>query len=434
MHSITDNLLRALTPTVERHLKIMPAVVVTGARQSGKTTLTRDLIAGPRRFLTMDDPDVRVQARLDPDSLLAGAAPSRPPVGFASPREPIGSDLMPGGSGPLTLDEIQREPDLLHAIKRSIDEDRRAGRFLLTGSADLLLMRQVSESLAGRASYLTLRPMTRRELGGAGRSGAWDDLLRAPAGNWPDIVASQPNQPEPWPDLALRGGFPVPAAQLASSEERAVWFGGYVRTYLERDLHDLSAVWSTPDFRRLMAAAGLAVGQTLNAARLSRDLNLSAATVSRHLKLLEASHLLVLLPAYTINQAKRLIKSPKIYWADTGLALHLSREPTPRDVHLANLILCDLLAFSDVSPLPAEVFHWRTTNGEAVDFVLEHDGRLLPVEINTTTNPRIGHGAHLRIFRREYGDRSLPGLLVHCGDQIDWLTSEVLAVPWWKLI
>lgn len=434
MQTRTDNLQRALTPTVERHLKIMPAVVVTGPRQSGKTTLTRDLIAGPRRFLTLDDPDVRVQARLDPDSLLAGSASPQPPVGFARLQDRTDTGAPPGGSGLLTLDEIQREPDLLHAVKRSIDGDRRAGRFLLTGSADLLLMRRVSESLAGRASYLTLRPMTRRELGGAGRSGAWGDLLREPTGSWPDIVASQPGQPEVWPDLARRGGFPVPAAQLASSEERTVWFEGYVRTYLERDLHDLSAVWSLPDFRRLMAAAGLAVGQTLNTARLSRDLALSAATVSRHLKLLEASHLLVLLPAYTVNRSKRLIKSPKIYWADPGLALHLSREPEPQRAHLENLILCDLLVFSDVSPLPAEVFHWRTTNGEEVDFVLEHDGKLLPIEINPTSNPRIGHGAHLRTFRREYGDRSLPGLLVHCGDQIDWLTSEVLAVPWWKLI
>lgn len=434
MQDETDNLQRALTPTVERHLKIMPAVVVTGARQSGKTTLTRDLIAGPRRFLTLDDPDVRVQARLDPDSLLAGSVSPRPPVGFALPRDSTDPGALPVGSGLLTLDEIQREPDLLHAVKRSIDGDRRAGRFLLTGSADLLLMGRVSESLAGRASYLTLRPMTRRELGGAGRSGAWGDLLSAPAGNWPDIVASQPGQPENWPDLARRGGFPVPAARLATGEERAVWFEGYARTYLERDLHDLSAVWSLPDFRRLMAAAGLAVGQTLNTARLSRDLTLSAATVSRHLKLLEASHLLVLLPAYTVNGTKRLIKSPKIYWADPGLALHLAREPEPRRAHLENLVLCDLLAFSDVSPLPVEVFHWRTTNGEEVDFVLEHDGRLLPIEINPTSNPRISHGAHLRTFRREYGDRSLPGLLVHCGDQIDWLTSEVLAVPWWKLI
>lgn len=434
MQAETDNLQRALTPTVERHLKIMPAVVVTGARQSGKTTLTRDLVAGPRRFLTLDDPDVRVQARLDPDSLLAGSVSPRPPVGFARPQDRTDTGAPPSGSGLLTLDEVQREPDLLHAVKRSIDEDRRAGRFLLTGSADLLLMRRVSESLAGRASYLTLRPMTRRELGGTGRIGAWDDLLREPAGNWPDIVASQPSGPETWPALARRGGFPVPAAQLASSEERTVWFEGYVRTYLERDLHDLSAVWSLPDFRRLMAAAGLAVGQTLNTARLSRDLALSAATVSRHLKLLEASHLLVLLPAYTVNRAKRLIKSPKIYWADPGLALHLSREPEPQRAHLENLILCDLLVFSDVSPLPTEVFHWRTTNGEEVDFVLEHDGRLLPIEINPTSNPRIGHGAHLRTFRREHGDRSLPGLLVHCGDQIDWLTSEVLAVPWWKLI
>ncbi len=161
---------------------------------------------------------------------------------------------------------------------------------------------------------------------------------------------------------------------------------------------------------------------------------MSATTAGRYLNLLEASYLVVRVPAYAVNRTKRLIKSPKLYWGDPGVALFLSREPEPRGAHLENLILCDLLAFSDVSPLPTEVFHWRTANGEEVDFVVEHQRSLLPVEVKSTKNPRLRNAAHLRTFRREYGDRALPGLLVHCGDRVDWLTSEVLAVPWWKLI
>ena len=149
----------------------MPAVVVTGARQTGKSTLVQELVPGPRRFHSLDDLDVADAARRDPEALV-------------------------GGSQPVTLDEVQREPELLRAVKRAIDRRRRPGQFLLTGSANLLLMRKVSESLAGRASYLTLWPLTRREQSGLGRCGIWEELLSADDTDWLDLVQAQPAERE----------------------------------------------------------------------------------------------------------------------------------------------------------------------------------------------------------------------------------------------
>lgn len=387
----------------------MPAVVVTGARQTGKSTLAQALAPGKRRFLSLDDLDVAATARRDPEALV-------------------------GGTQPVTLDEVQREPDLLHAVKRAIDRERRAGRFLLTGSANLLLMRQVSESLAGRASYLTLWPMTRREQKGLGRCGLWDELLGAPDEDWLDMLASEAAETEDWRALARRGGFPTPAVHLSTTHERAIWFDGYVRTYLERDLQDLSSIAALPDFRRLMRAACLRLGQLVNQTEMGRDVALPQPTVHRYLNLLEISYLLVRLPAYAVNRTKRLIKSPKLYWGDTGVALHLAEGAEPTGAHLENLVLADLLAWRDARLDRAELFYWRTAIGEEVDLVIETAGRLLPIEIKATTRPRLRDAAHLRTFRKEYGDQARAGLLLHTGSTLEWLAPDVLAAPWWQVV
>ena len=398
-----------VVPSLEDRLRVMPAVVVTGARQTGKSTLAQELTPGSRRFFTLDDLDVLDAARRDPEALV-------------------------GGSQPVTIDEVQREPDLLHAVKLAIDRQRQPGQFLLTGSANLLLMRQVSESLAGRASYLTLWPMTRREQQGLGRGGLWDELLEARDEDWPDRIAAHPALPEDWRLLARRGGFPSPALHLESDRDRAVWFDGYVRTYLERDLQGLSAISALPDFRRLMRAACLRMGQLVNQAELGRDVALPQPTVHRYLNLLETSYLLVRLPAYAVNRTKRLIKSPKVYWGDTGVALHLTQEEEPRGAHLENLVLHDLLTWRDSRLDRVEVFYWRTTIGEEVDFVIEAGDRLLPIEVKAEARPRLRDITNLRTFRAEYGERARAGLLLHAGEMLDWIAPDVLAVPWWRVL
>lgn len=400
---------RLVGMALSERLRVMPAVVVTGARQSGKSTLAEHLVPGARRYATLDDLDVLDAARRDPDVLV-------------------------GGRGAVTLDEVQREPELLRAVKRAIDRDRTPGRFLLTGSANLLLMKQVSESLAGRASYLTLWPMTRREQQGRGQCGRWEELLDTPATEWLDLLAAEKDSAEDWRVLAARGGFPTPALQLRTAADRRIWFDGYVRTYLERDLQDLSTISALPDFRRLMRAACLRVGQLVNQTELGRDVALPQPTVHRWLNLLETSYLLVRLPAYAVNRTKRLIKAPKIYWGDTGVALHIAEMEEPRGAHLENLVLHDLLVWRDARIERAELGYWRTSIGEEVDFVIESAGRLLPIEVKATARPRLADIAHLRMFRAEYGKKARAGLLLHNGDALEWLAPDVLAAPWWRVL
>ncbi len=387
----------------------MPAVVVTGARQTGKSTLVRELTPGPRHYFSFDDLDVVDAARRDPDLLL-------------------------GGNEPVTLDEVQREPAALLAVKRAIDRRRIPGQFLLTGSANLLLMRRVSESLAGRASYLVLSPMTKREQQGRGRAGIWSELLDADAQHWSEIVAMQPDEPDDWEEFALRGGYPVPALQLKTMTKRAIWFDGHEDTYLQRDLQDLAAISALPDFRRLMRAACLRLGGMLNKTDISRDLAIPQTTVHRYLNLLETSHLLVRIPAYAINRTKRLIKSPKLYWSDTGMALRLSQTAVPNGFHLENLVLGDLLAWRATRTDHIEICYWRTTRGEEVDFVVEVGGRLLPIEVKATQRPSLRDIRHLRTFRAEYPEATYPGLLLHTGTTVEWLAPGILAAPWWRVL
>jgi len=408
MHGM-ETLPRLVSAALRERLDSMPAVIVTGARQTGKSTLAEELVPGRRRYLSLDDLDVTDAARRDPEALI-------------------------GGAEPITLDEVQREPELLRAVKRSIDRRRVVGKFLITGSANLLLMRQVSESLAGRASYITLWPMTRREQAGLSTCGVWDALLDSRDEDWRDLLLSRSTRQQDWRELARRGGFPTPAVHLKTANARAIWFDGYIRTYLERDLQDIASITALPDFRRLMRATALRLGQLANQAELGRDVGLPQPTVHRWLNLLEISYVLVRLPAYALNRTKRLIKSPKLYWGDTGLALHLAEGSSPGGAHLENLVLGDLLAWRDARTERAELGYWRTAIGEEVDFVIEAGGRLVPIEIKATGRPRLRDVTHLRTFRAEYGKRARAALLLHTGSSTEWLAPDVLAAPWWRVL
>ena len=154
----------------------------------------------------------------------------------------------------------------------------------------------------------------------------------------------------------------------------------------------------------------------------------------RWLNLLETSYLLVRLPAYAVNRTKRLIKSPKLYWTDTGVALHLAATEEPGGAHLENLVLHDLLAWWDSRLGRAEIGYWRTVNGEDVDFVIEAAGRLLPAEVKATNRPRLGDATHLMAFRSEYGKMARAALLLHTGPETHWLAPDVVAAPWWRVL
>ncbi len=402
---------RAIREALQTDLEVFPVAVLSGPRQAGKSTLAREgePFSG-RPYLTLDAPDVREQARQAPLDLLQRHER-------------------------MVLDEVQREPDLLLAAKELIDRERprRPGRLLLTGSANLLLMKSVADSLSGRAAYRTLFPMCRSEVLGRGVFGRWSALFDAPVDEWPDVLLEDDAPPEDWRATCQRGGFPVPALELPPAA-RPVWFDGYIRTYLERDLRDLASVQSLPDMRRLMRATALRTGSLLNRAELARDVGLPATTVHRYLGLLETSHLLVRLEPYANKRTKRLIKAPKLYPVDPALGLHLAGgEPT--GAHLENLVIIDALAWAEgVSGRRPEVLYWRTASGQEVDLVIEQDDTLLAVEVKTTQRPKASDARHLRAFREEYGDRVHGALLLHGGDQI-WRVSEgIVAAPWWRVL
>lgn len=399
-------------------LDILPVVVVMGARQTGKSTLVRALGEHDRRhYLSLDDLDIRAQARDAPWDLVRRA-----------PR--------------LTLDEIQREPDLLLAVKEAVDKDRprRPGRFLLTGSANLLLMHRVSETLAGRASYIPLRPFTRGERLGQARAGRWSELLGTAPSEWPALLAETESAEgdtqealRDWRALAREGGYPTPAYELTDPDARRTWFQAYVQTYLERDLQDLSAIENLVDFQRLMRAAALRTGGLLNQAELARDVGLPRPTAHRYLALLEASFQLVRLEPYAVNRTKRLVRSPRLYWVDTGLCLHLSGQPEPEGAHLENLLLSDLLAWRDASRPEAQVLFWRTHSGEEVDFVIEDGDRLLAVEVKAARRVGASAARHLRTFREQYGERVHGCLVLYDGEETFRLSEGIVAAPWHRV-
>lgn len=400
---------RLLNSSIEIGLESSPVVVITGARQTGKSTLAQKLDPEKRSYFSLDDFEVRAQAEKTPDDLVRRA-----------PR--------------MVIDEVQRVPDLLMSVKRAVDEDRMPGRYVLTGSANLLLMSRISESLAGRAVYYSLLPFTRRETLGSGRSGLWSELFEKGEDDWPDLIDEQDTPHENWEDLVRVGGYPVPVVELDDRKARGLWFDGYTQTYLERDLQDLSAIENLVDFKRLMTACSLRLGQLINQSELGRDVGLPQPTVRRYLNLLETSCQLVRIPVYAVNRTKRLIKTPKLYWNDVGLAFHLSGMETPSGSHLENLVLTDLLAWQGAMPRRAEILYWRTTTGEEVDFVIEVGGSVLPIEIKSGSRVRFSDTAGLRAFRSEYPDLSRAGLLLYDGQKTAWLAPGILAAPWWKVI
>ncbi len=399
---------RWLTPHLIDALNDASILVLTGARQVGKSTLLRrEAPFCDFRFLNLDDLDTLQQAKADPGSLF------------------IGADRI-------VIDEVQRAPDLLLAVKQAVDQHPGRYKFVLSGSANLLLMKHVSESLAGRAIYFELNPMTLGESHQQPPPSLIKDLL---AGIWPE--AGRLAGPTPaLPPLLLRGFMP---ALLTLDQPRAWtrWWDGYVTTYLERDLRQISQIDSLLDFRRLMILLALRSGQILNQSDLARDADLSQPTAHRYINLMETSYLFKRLPPFTANRSLRLIKSPKVFWSDPGLATFLSGYYEETDLQDARefgflfetLIFHHLQVLSQLLTPNARLFYLRMRTGQEVDFVVQHGRKILPIEVKLTQKPGYDDAKHLRLFLEQYQHAEL-GLLITNGREIKRLGRNVVAVPW----
>ena len=315
-----------------------PAVVLTGARQTGKTALLRNLFP-TASFVSLDLPSIAHQAESSADEFL-GAQPE-----------------------PLIIDEVQYAPGLFRHLKRSIDSDRhRMGRFLMTGSQKFSLMQSVSESLAGRCAVLELDTLSASE-------------VKKSPGTIPSPI-----------EFLWRGGFPE--LHRAPDLDPRDFFTSYVATYLERDVRQLLRIASLRDFERFIRACALRGGQLLNLAELARDVAIAGSTARDWLSVLEASGQVVLLEPWFNHAGKRLIKTPKLYFRDTGLMCFLLGIESPTALERSpflgaaweTFLLGQLLRAKQAAGTAANVYFWRDTQGVEVDFVLEHAGRLRLVE------------------------------------------------------
>ena len=399
---------RWLTPIMQAASIDHPVIVLTGARQVGKSTLL--LNADPFRnwrFHTMDDFDVLAQVRRDPEALWAG-------------------------SDRVVLDEVQKAPDLLLAVKRVVDRNPGKFRFVLSGSANLLLMKQVSESLAGRAVYFALDPMA---LGEINQTPPTNIIVRALAGDLPD-EDSLPHAPSDPTNIIMRGLMPS-LLTLASPLSWTRWWEGYVSTYLERDLRQVARIDALLDFRKLMELVALRTGQVLNQSEVSRDAQLSQATVHRYLNLLETTHLFQRLSVYSVSHTTRLLKSPKSYLIDPGLAVFLSgyydidslRRAREFGAYFETLIYHHLRLLTRLMTPAGRIYFWRTRAGMEVDFIIEHGQRLVALEVKSTDNPGYRDASGLRLFLDEHPKASA-GLLFHSGREIKRLDKKIVAIPW----
>lgn len=388
-------------------------VVVAGARQVGKTTLVRSLLGDRWPIVTLD-PTVDVAgARADPDLLIANN-PDR-----------------------LVVDEVQYAPELVAAIKRSVDEDRRPGRFVLTGSQQWSVLRSLAESLAGRAVFLDLSGFTLQERAGLGDAPGW---LAA----W--VHAPEPATLQAFSRLPLTRGVnellyrgTLPDASSLPLDLIPDFFAGYRRTYLERDVRLLANVSDPQLFGRFIGLAAALSGQEVNASQVGRELGVSPPTARRWLAILEGSYQWFELPAWSRNAVKRISARPKGYLADSGLvcAAQLIAGPAGLDVYprkgavFEGAVVADIRAQAALmSPRP-QLWHWRAHGGSEVDVLLEWNGTLFPIEVKLHSHPGREAARGLAAFRTAYpDDRVAMGLVIAPTARAVALTPATWTMPW----
>ena len=404
---------RHLTVTLRRAMSTFPVVLLTGARQTGKTTLLRHEFGGTHRYTSLERPEIRLRADADP-------------VAFLNENPP-----------PVILDEIQYVPGLLPYIKDRVDEDRTPGAWLITGSQGFGLMRGVSESLAGRVAILTLAPMAVGEGRGPPQPASLDDLLERVFGDSPGARSEVPERHEApeetdLADWLLRGGYPEP--RLNPAVDRQLWLSGYTQTYLERDVRGLTQVGDLGTFQRFLSLVASRTGTLVNLAELGREVGVTAPTARRWLSVLEASEVVFLLPAFHRNYGKRIRKSPKLYFLDPGLASFLmglhDREAVLHGPAIGSLMETAVVgewvkAFRSRGERP-ELWFWRSPEDE-VDIVIERGARLYGLEVKATATPTPGHASSLNRWLKLSGGR---GALACRVPSPRALRPDIRAVPW----
>lgn len=393
---------REISKVLIETLEDMPVVVLSGMRQVGKSTLLlNESQFKNRKYINFDNFNTLEIARRNPESLISDKSP-------------------------ITIDEAQRHPQILNIIKQEVDRNRKPGRFLLSGSANFLLLKSVAESLAGRAVYLILHPFTKREI--EGRTNELPVIIHfINKGIFPD----RDIKPINWQEI-LKGG--MPPVCLGDVKNPNIWFRGYEQTYLERDIRNLSQVADLFSFRHLLQLVALRNTNILKQSELARDAKLNTMTTSRYLSLMETSFILWRMPPYLRNKTSRLIKSPKIYLSDTGLASYLIgaknlnlNEPL-RGILLENYVAQNLMGILSVHLPETKITYWNIQGRYEVDFIVEIGSETIAIEVKNSSHWQesdlIGLKAYLNSTKE-----CRAGILAYNGKEVLKLENKIWAVP-----
>lgn len=399
--NITSNLLNALADT--------PVVLLNGARQSGKSTLVKAIAEGghPAAYFNLDDVSALGAVRHDAAGFLSGL------------------------DGPVVIDEIQRAPELFMAIKSAVDRNRRPGRFLLTGSANILLLPRLSESLAGRMEILSLWPFSQGEINGI-KEAFVDKLFEKRLPRFPLNKKEGINII----DRIIAGGYPEAVSRTVPARRKA-WFDSYITTILQRDVRDIADIDGLSDMPRLLSLIAIRSPSLLNFAEISRTIAIPQTTLKRYMMLLEATFLIRNLPAWSGHLGKRLVKTSKLIMCDTALMAHLFGANRERIVSagligplLENFVIMELqkqITWSEIRP---KMFHFRTQTGQEVDIVLEDSsGRLVGIEVKASATVGAKDFNGLKALAEITGNNFIRGIILYTGDNIIPFGNNLHVLP-----
>lgn len=408
---------RHISSDIIDSLRNFPVVLLTGARQVGKSTLAQKL---PKTqwnavYLTLDTRVVLDAALKDPDGFISGT-----PV-------------------PAIIDEVQRAPDLMRAIKSVVDKNRKPGQYLLTGSANLMTLAKVSETLAGRVALHELQPFMWSEIAGKKLPAILRDLfMAADAGvllrKWKKH--SFPDRRKEIKERIIAGGYPIPS-MMTSVKSRRRWFDSYRQTYIERDIRDISAIEHLPDFNRLLSLLSFRTGQAINFSEVSRELGIPFTTLRRYMDLLEVTYQIYFVRPYFVNIGKRLIKMPKLYFGDSGMACHLSAiedwETLERQGRVGNMVetwaAAELRKLISLGELRYQLYYWRTYVGREVDFLIERGEKIVAVEVKWSHKLENADLSGLKDCAKDLKGRHVLSVLLYPGTEIIAIDKQTVAMP-----
>ncbi len=402
---------RILAENLKEALSDTPVVMVVGARQTGKSTLALQSINSDfsPQYLTLDDPILLSSSKSNPTAFLEN---------FPTP---------------LIIDEIQRVPELFLPLKLKIDRERKAGSYLLTGSANVLNLPKVADSLAGRIEILHLQTLSQSEIEGT-KHNFVDEICQD---NYQISTANTPENREELFRRMLVGGYPEVVGRK-TEKRREAWFDSYILTLLQRDLRDLANIEGLTDLPRLLKMLATRAGSLLNFAEISRSIGFPQTTLKRYVALLENIFLFEMLPAWSGNLSKRLTRTPKLFFSDTGLLAHLHNltwskiqaDPTFGGFFTENFVYTELRKQIGWSNSKVQMFHFRTLSDLEIDFILElPNGEIIGIEVKSAESINDKSFKTLRLLQTEMPTKFKRGFVMYSGHQTVPFGDNLFAVP-----